>query len=406
MDFLRPLVLRNPKLIETAVELHQSGLVPPNTYIIDYDTVLDNAKIIKEISSKLDITCYFMTKQFGRNPEIINAIFQAGFDEAVAIDIEEARKLYSLGVKLGHVGHLVQVPKGDLNWLVNEVRPAFLTVFSIEKAKQISDIAKYNQKIFLRIIGKGDFFYPYQEGGFPEERLINTIRKISHLPRIEVAGVTSFPCFRFNILTKKEEPLPNSFTLIRVAEKLKKSGFDEIAINMPGDSNSETLTLIKKLGGNQAEPGHAFTGTTPPNAFRRLPEKPACLYITEISHIFERKAYAIGGGTFFIDKVIEIMDPFYHGFYAHALVGSSPDNIFQEEYLYSPPSHGYIDYYIPLYYKKRAPKVGDSVIMCFRPQIFVSRAKVAVIKGIGKRGGYEILGLFDQLGNRLKWKVK
>ena len=41
--FLETLKHRNPNLIKTAFELHQKGLVMPDSYIIDVDTFLDNA---------------------------------------------------------------------------------------------------------------------------------------------------------------------------------------------------------------------------------------------------------------------------------------------------------------------------------------------------------------------------
>lgn len=52
-----------------------------------------------------------MTKQFGRNPLIAQAIVESGIEKAVAVDPWEALSLSKNGIKIGHVGHLVQIPK-------------------------------------------------------------------------------------------------------------------------------------------------------------------------------------------------------------------------------------------------------------------------------------------------------
>ena len=44
--FLDLIRRRNPRLIEAAIALHQSGQLPANTYVIDLDAVEDNARAI------------------------------------------------------------------------------------------------------------------------------------------------------------------------------------------------------------------------------------------------------------------------------------------------------------------------------------------------------------------------
>ena len=43
--FLELLRRRNPRFVQTVVALHQQGRLPPNTVVIDLDTVEDNARI-------------------------------------------------------------------------------------------------------------------------------------------------------------------------------------------------------------------------------------------------------------------------------------------------------------------------------------------------------------------------
>ena len=53
-----------------------------------------------------------------------------------------------------------------------------------------------------------------------------------------------------------------------------------------------------------------------------------------------------------------------------------------------------IDYHFEL---SENTKVGDTVVMCFRTQVFTTRSKVAVIKGLSK-GKPEIVGIYSSLG--------
>ncbi len=41
--FLHPLVTKNPSFVEATIELHQDGQLPPNTYVLDLDTIAANS---------------------------------------------------------------------------------------------------------------------------------------------------------------------------------------------------------------------------------------------------------------------------------------------------------------------------------------------------------------------------
>jgi len=211
MDFLASTIRRNPELIRAAVVLHQNGEIPPNTHVVDFDSVVKNSGLISRKANRLKLTNYFMTKQFGRNPLLSKAIVKAGIKKAVAIDVEEARILHKNGIAVGNIGHLVQVPTHDVAWVVNDLRPDEITIFSLEKARQVSKEAQKSglrQSVVIRVVGKNDFFYPFQEGGIPEARLLEVAQTISDLPCVDLVGVTTFPCFRFNVESRKEELLP------------------------------------------------------------------------------------------------------------------------------------------------------------------------------------------------------
>lgn len=109
--FLDVTTRRNPKLIEAAVNLHQEGLILPDTYILDLDTIEKNTKSLARDAKEQEIELFYMTKQFGRNPYVAQKIHDAGIEKAVVVDFKEALVMMEQGLPLGNVGHLVQIPQ-------------------------------------------------------------------------------------------------------------------------------------------------------------------------------------------------------------------------------------------------------------------------------------------------------
>ncbi len=403
MDFLELTIRRNPQLIHTAASMHQNGLIPANTVVVDLDTLRKNALAITESAKNCGISLYQMTKQFGRNPEMCNVIRDAGVNKAVAVDSEDVHCLIEHGIPIGHVGHLVQVSRADIEYVLSRVRPEVITVFSFEKARQIADVANrlsVFQKLLIRVVARGDFFYANQFGGIPEEEVSAAVRRINELESVGVVGVTSFPCFRFNVRDREVVALPNMYTVLRAAERLKKeSSIDIEQINAPGDNSAQTLSLLARLGATHAEPGHGFTGTTPWHMFEDLPELPAWVYVTEVSHTAGNNAYAIGGGLMSGDSPLNIWTALYHGNRLYALIGDDPDSIMDHKVCADPA--GYIDYYGTLHLSKdTSAKVGDTVIYGLRNQVFLSRTQVAIVSGITNCQPL-LVGIFDRTGRRV-----
>lgn len=402
MDFLEVTVRRNPELIKAAVELHQSGEVPPNTMVIDLDAIKENAKVMKTEADKYKISNYYITKQFGRNPLVAQAIVNAGFESSVAIDIDEVKTLHRYGLRIGHVGHLSQIPRADVKFVVKDVNPEVITIYSIEKAKEIAKAAHESgkkQELLVRVVGEGDFFYPNQEGGFLERDLVKAVRSINGLRGVRVVGVTSFPVLRFNLKTRREEPLPNFYTILRAAKKLEEDGVEVKQINAPADTSAKVMRLLAEMGATHGEPGHGFTGTTPWHAFDDLPELPAWVYVSEVSHKLGGRAFAYGGGLMSADACVGFWTDLYHSFRIYSLVGSDPDKILERKLTALPA--GYIDYYGTIFTTPTIPvEVGDTVVYGVREQIFVSRAKVAVVSGI-RKGRPRVQGIFDRNGTLL-----
>ncbi len=404
MDFLEATIERNPELIKKSLIMHQNAILPTNTVVIDLDTVKKNAEKIKEKADENGINLYFMTKQLGRNPEVAKAINETGIKKAVAVDMEDAQCLIKNGISVGHIGHLVQIPKYAIKYVLTYVKPEVITVFSYEKAKQISSVAKtlkVTQKLLVRVIGKGDFFYDYQYGGVEEEKLVETVRKINNLNSVKVVGLTSFPCFRLDVKEQEVKALPNLYTLLRSAELLKnKLGIEISQINAPGDNAAQLMKTYKDFGVTHVEPGNAFTGTTPWHMFKDLLEKPAWIYLTEISHVNSENGYSIGGGLMSGDTPSGIWTSLYHNHRLYALTGNNPEKILDRKVCAN--HSGYIDYYGTLFPNKNVSfEVGDTVIYGLRNQVFVSRTNVAVVKGL-QNGEPSLVGIYDRLGNKIR----
>ncbi|WAH38724.1 alanine racemase [Alicyclobacillus dauci] len=381
--FLKSLVDRNRKFVEAVVSLHEEGALEANTFVFDLDAFRENAKILKENADKFHLNVYGMTKQMGYNPILHQAIVDAGIESFVAVDWMGARLMHEQGYKIGHVGHLVQPPKGAADDLL-AMNPEVFTVFSVHKARQVSDAAKrlnVVQPILLRVYDDTCTFYPGHEGGFHVDTLESSVREIQKLPNVEIVGVTSFPAMLFNESAGTVRPTHN-FEVIQLAvEKLRRMGIVVKQVNAPGTTSSDVFELMASMGATHVEPGNGFTGTTPLATVQDVQELPAVLYLSEISHIHNGRGHVFGGGLY-VDKV--------RGQYGlKARVGKD----LAERDVELIPDDG-IDYYG---YVDGQVEEGQTVIFGFRPQIFVTRGQVAVVEGIHE-GKPVVLGYHDQNG--------
>ena len=392
--FLTATLKRNPELVEAAAEMHRTGELLPDTYVLDLDAVEANARLLAEAANELGIELYLVSKQFGRNPLLIEAIARH-IPLATAIDFQEARTLVAAGAGIGNLGHLVQIPESGipeaLRW-----EPRVMTVYSWEKARSISEAAEAHgkaQPILLRVVGDGDFFYPGQEGGIPIEQLPKVARRISEeLPSVRIQGVTSFPCILFDRKSEKFSPTPNLQTVLRAKRVLEECGTTVSQVNLPSATCAATLPLLYEAGATHAEPGHALTGTTPLHACDLAqPEIPAMVYVSEVSHFLpDGRPVVFGGGFYSRARVCS------------ALVRGSDHRKAALRLGVEPASAENIDYYRTLVSPEReeAVQVGNTVVFSFRTQIFVTRSQVAVLSGL-RTGTPKLAGIFDPLGREL-----
>ena len=374
--FLDLLTRRNPALIDAAIQLHQDGKLPANCYVLDLDTVEDNARIFSEKATALGLKTFAMTKQVGRHSGFCQAVMRGGVDRAVAVDMACAVACQRAGLNVGHLGHLVQIPKGEADLAAGHIAPDYWTVFSDEKSGEAALAARHagrDQALLARIQTAGDTFYRGHEGGFDADAIVEVADRIDALDGAHFAGVTTFPALLFDQQSRKVKPTPNLSTLNIAAEALGKAGRSDIEINAPGTTSSAVLPALADAGATQCEPGNGLHGTTPLHAIEDLPERPAVAYLTEVSHMHAERAYCFGGGLY--------IDPVFPTYDVQAIVGRDPSETARRSV--EIPDRQSIDYYgIIEASGSSPPRAGDSVVFGFRGQAFVTRAYVAGISGI------------------------
>lgn len=393
--FLDVLTRRNPRLIDAAITLHQRGELPANTYALDLDAIRANAATIAAAAAPLDLTVFAMTKQVGRNPDFCRAVIDGGIPASVNVDLECARATARAGMRIGHLGHLVQIPRAEAD-AAQALRPDYWTVFNLDKAHEAAAAARNagrEQAVLARIYAPDDQFYSGHEGGFPAADVIEVADAIDRIDGARFAGITTFPALLFDQATRSVSPTRNLTTLREAAEKLRAAGRTDLQINGPGTNSSAALPALADAGVTQVEPGHALTGTTPWHAKQDLPELPAVCYVSEISHLYQGRAYCFGGGMY--------VDPVFPPYQLHAIVGRDANATATLDATVPPPSA--IDYYGQLDLTGQSQVgVGDTVVFGFRIQAFVTRAYTAGISGLDD-GKPVVEGIWSADGSANSW---
>jgi predicted amino acid racemase len=392
--FLELLRRRNPALIDAAVTLHQRGELPANTYLVDLDAVQHNAGVITKEAARLGLTPYAMLKQVGRNPDVCRAVVAGGIPASVAVDMVCARATHRAGMKLGHLGHLVQVPRSEAE-AAAALQPDHWTVFDDRKAAEAAEAngrRGREQALLARIFAGSDEFYSGHEGGFAAADVVQVADRFDALDAARFAGITTFPALLFDPQTRKVRSTRNLRTLEDAATRLRDTGRTDFQVNGPGTNSTVMFAAMAEAGVTQVEPGHALTGTTPLHAVEDLPEVPAVCYVSEVSHHYGGRAYCFGGGMY--------VDPVFPPYQVRAVVGRSADDTRLLDATLPPPEA--IDYYGQLDLAGGAAEVGDTVVFGFRIQAFVTRAYTAGVAGLST-GDPHLAGIWSADGSPAPW---
>ncbi len=394
--YLQRLRERNPQLLEAAVNLHQAGRIPPNTWLIDLDTIVENARVLAAEATRLGLTTYLMSKQYARNPYVSTLALANGLHKIVAVDAACALMARRYGLPVGHMGHLNQLPHRLVPELV-AMRPDVITIYNIEHARWIDRAAAdlgLIQEALIRVSAPGDIFFDGQEGGFDESEVPSVVREIAQLPHVRLVGVTAFPCVRYNHRPdEKPEVTPNMRTILRAADTMRALGVEIKQINAPGTTSSIIMPMLAQQGATHVEPGHGLLGTTPNHAFNgTLPERPTYVYVTEISHHVGERAYAYGGGLFH--------DGYSPGSRVGALVGSTWNEAAQNGVEYLQDIKQIIDYHVVLQPGNRC-HVGDTALLGYRTQMQMTHSYIAVASGVSGKRALTLHYLFDHASTAL-----
>ncbi len=221
--FVDQLIRRNAGLATAAVDLHQAGELPPSTYLIDLDALYENAAALCQEARRLGLSVLAMTKQFGRNPVAIQTLERAGVESFVAVDVADAQAINRAAAHLGHVGHLVQIPKHAAAE-VAAMQPDYWTVVDETKAEEAGRAARSlgrTQAILARVFGPDDLTFASHAGGFAVGDVAATARNLSATRGCRLAGVTTYPALSFNGASNTVEPTPNLATMRRVVTELE-----------------------------------------------------------------------------------------------------------------------------------------------------------------------------------------
>ncbi|MEM7047716.1 MAG: alanine racemase [Pseudomonadota bacterium] len=376
--FLDVLMRRNPAFIEATMALHQDHALPPNTYVLDLDTITENAQLFTTEARKYNLKTFAMTKQVGRHPGFCKAVMDGGIEKCVAVDLACAVACARAGMKTGHLGHLVQIPMASAEYAAQNLQPDYWTVFNKEKAQQAAQAAKkagYQQNLLARICHERDTFYRGHEGGFAADEILRVADYLNNLDGGRFAGISTFPALLYDSKHQRIAPTANLKTLTKARDTLNKAGYQDIELNAPGTTSTITLEALAQAGATQCEPGNGLHGTTPLHAIQDLPETPAVLYLSEVSHHHGGYAFCFGGGLY--------IDPVFPDYQVKALVSAKPTASAKALLPVEIPPPSAIDYYGMIEQNPSAPvPVGASVIFGFRGQAFVTRASVVGLAGI------------------------
>jgi predicted amino acid racemase len=307
----------------------------------------------------------------------------------------DARATVRAGMRLGHLGHLVQVPRAEAA-AAAALDPQNWTVFEDAKAREAAAASAAigrDQALLARIRAEGDEFYSGHEGGFPADDVVAVADRLDALDGAHFAGITTFPALLFDPERPGVRATRNLATLEAAAKRLADAGRDDIRINGPGTTSAAALPSLASAGVTQVEPGHALTGTTPWHAVEDLVELPAVCYVSEVSHHYGGRAFCFGGGMY--------VDPVFPPYQVRAVVGREPGTTALLPATLPPPAA--IDYYGQLDVADAPPvEVGDTVVFGFRAQAFVTRAYTAGITGVSS-GRPRVAGIHAADGREASW---
>jgi predicted amino acid racemase len=383
---------RNPQMLDAAIRLHQDGAIPPNTHLIDLDAVADNARAIKRAASRHGVRTYAVTKQDGHEPHMTRVALDQGLDAVTAVEVMQAHRIHRFGFPLGNVGHTQQLPRADVDRVI-AMEPQVVTVYSVEAAERVSRAAGRagrEQPLHVTVANPGEEgTVPELVGGWIEAECVPGVRPILDLPHVRLIGLAQHVTIDYETQDDPNTAAPTEAfrTALRAKEALEREyGLPELGINCAGNVNAITLGVLASYGVTEVEPGAALVGSGRFHALHDMPERPAQVHVSEITHHWDGNAYAVGGGFGFVWDMGGKLLPF------RGLAGTTLDQAREQALEFQGPP--WYDVHGRFADPHRVARVGDTLLFVHLAQAIVERCYVAAVSGIA-RGKPQLEGLFD-----------
>lgn len=378
MSLLAKALERNPAMLEAAIRLHQEGAIPPSTHLIDLDAVADNARAIADAAKRHGLTTFAVTKQDGHEPHMTRVVLEAGLDAVTAVEALQAYRIHRYGFPLGNVGHTSQLPRAEVERIV-AMEPRAATVFTVEAARRISDacVALGRTQPLYVVVGRpGDEgTHPELFGGWDVDSCVDGIRPILDLPGVTVAGIAQHVTIDYPSQDDPHTARPTEafFTALRARERLERElGLADLRLNCCGNCNAITAGVLAAYGATDIEPGAALVGSGRFHGLLDMPERPAQVFVSEITHHWDGNAYAIGGGFGFVWDL--------DGRPLNGIVGRSLDEARSQPLEFTGPP--WYDVYGLFRDPDRVAEVGDTLLFLHLAQVIMERCYVAPVSGI------------------------
>jgi predicted amino acid racemase len=371
---------RNPAMLEAAIRLHQDGAIPPATHLIDLDAVVHNAGVIAQAARRWGLTAFAMTKQDGHEPHMTQLVLDRGFGGVTAVEAMQAYRIHRHGFNLGNVGHTSQLPRAEVARIL-AMDPQFVTVYTLEAAERVSKacVALGRTQPLYVTVGR-----PGEEGtddelfgGWDEARCVEGIRPILSLPNVRIAGIAQHTTIDYPSQDDPYTARPTEafFTALRARERLEQDlGLDGLRINCSGNCNAVTAEILASYGATDIEPGAALVGSGRFHTLLDMPEIPAQVFVSEITHHWAGNAYAIGGGFGFVWDMDGTLAPF------QGLVGSSLEQARAQALRFR--GRPWYDVFGLFDDPDGIAAVGDTLLFAHLPQVIMERCYVAAVSGI------------------------
>ena len=291
--FLDVLRRRNPRFVEAAIAPPpRRASIPANAYVLDLDAVEANTRALTAEADRHGLKVFAMTKQVGRSSGFCRAVRRGGIRRSVAVDMACARATHRAGLPVGHLGHLAQVPRAEAR-AAAALRPDYWTVFNEEKA---GEAGRCGRRLRLRAAaarthpGRGRYLLPRPRGrisGRRDRRRRRPARRAGGRPlrrHHHVPGAALRP--------RDAQGPPDAEPRDARAGRRRRwpmPGGAASRSTPPAPPRPPWSRALAEAGATQIEPGNGLHGTTALHVFEDLPELPAVLYLTEVSHLGGRQ---------------------------------------------------------------------------------------------------------------------